>query len=92
MTDTSTAKLIGTALIVSEDAVATRQLAEAMQELALSVEVCIKVSDVLDRVNRSKLEVAVDLTGQICTRWNERESTWRKHGSCPSRGTNQSKS
>lgn len=59
MTDTSTAKLIGTALIVSEDAVATRQLTEAMQELALSVEVCIKVSDVLDRVNRSKLEVAV---------------------------------
>jgi ActR/RegA family two-component response regulator len=59
MTDTSTAKLIGTALIVSEDAVATRQLAEAMQELALSVEVCIKGSDVLDRVNRSKLEVAV---------------------------------
>jgi len=58
MTDTSTAKLIGTALIVSEDAVATRQLAEAMQELALSVEVCIKVSDSLDRVNHSKLEVA----------------------------------
>jgi len=42
-----TAKLIGTALIVSKDTVATRQLAEAMQELALSVEVCIKVSDVL---------------------------------------------
>jgi ActR/RegA family two-component response regulator len=59
MTDTSTAKLIGTALIVSEDAVATRQLAEAMQELALSVEVCIEVSDALDRVNHSKLEVAV---------------------------------
>ena len=59
MTDTSTAKLIGTALIVSEDAVATRQLAEAMQELALSAEVCIKVSDALDRVNRSKLEVVV---------------------------------
>jgi ActR/RegA family two-component response regulator len=30
-----------------------------MQELALSVEVCIKVSDVRDRVNRSKFEVAV---------------------------------
>jgi len=33
-----------------------------------------------------------DLTGQVCTRWNERESTWRKSGSCPCRGTNQSKS
>jgi len=34
----------------------------------------------------------LDLTGEICTKWNERESTWRKHGSCPSRGTSQSKS
>ena len=59
MTDTSRGNVIGTALIVSEDAVATRQLAEAMQELALSVEVCINVSDALDRVNHSKLEVAV---------------------------------
>jgi ActR/RegA family two-component response regulator len=59
MTDTSTAKVIGTALIVSEDAVVTRQLAEALQELALSVEVCLKVSDAIDRVNHSKLEVAV---------------------------------
>jgi len=55
----STAKLIGTALVVSEDAIATRQLAEAMQELALSVEVCVKVPDALDRLNHSKLEVAV---------------------------------
>jgi DNA-binding NtrC family response regulator len=30
-----------------------------MQELALSVEVCNKVSDAMDRVNHSKLEVAV---------------------------------
>jgi hypothetical protein len=36
--------------------------------------------------------VFTDLTGEICTRWNERESTWRKNRSCPSRGTNQSKS
>jgi len=36
--------------------------------------------------------LAIDLTGEICTKWNERESTWRKHGSCPSRGTSQSKS
>jgi ActR/RegA family two-component response regulator len=54
-----TGKVIGTTLIVSEDAVATRQIAEAMQQLALSVEVCNKVSDAIDRVNRSKLEVAV---------------------------------
>jgi ActR/RegA family two-component response regulator len=69
MIDTSTAKLIGTALIVSKDAVTTRQLAEAMQELALSVEVCIKVSDALDRVNHSKLEVVVIdfLLGQQAT-------------------------
>ena len=44
MTDTSTARAIGTALIVSEDTVATRQIAEAIQELVLSDEVCIKVS------------------------------------------------
>jgi len=37
-------------------------------------------------------EAIPDLTGEICTKWNERESTWRKHGSCPSRGTSQSKS
>jgi len=59
MNETSTGSVIGTALIVSEDAVATRQIAEAMQELALSVEVCNKVSDAMDRVNHSKLEVAV---------------------------------
>src|SRR5712692_3713193 len=34
----------------------------------------------------------VDLTGEICTRWNERESTWREIGSCPCRGTSQNKS
>ena len=59
MTDTSTSKLIGKALIVSEDATTTRLLSEAMEELALSVEVCGKIADALDRVNHSKLEVAV---------------------------------
>ena len=60
MTDTSNARLIGTALIVSEDAVATRQLAEALQEPALSVEVCNKVPDAMDRApTHSKLEVVV---------------------------------
>jgi ActR/RegA family two-component response regulator len=59
MTDTSTSKLIGKALIVSEDAETTRQLAEAMQELALSVEVCLKIGDAVDRVSHSKIEVGV---------------------------------
>ena len=35
---------------------------------------------------------SIDVTGKLCTRWNERESTWRESGSCQSRGTNQSKS
>ena len=30
---------------------------------------------------------AADVTGEFCTRWNERESTWRKSWSCQSRGT-----
>ena len=34
----------------------------------------------------------LDLTGDFCTRWNERESTWRKSWSCQCRGTSQSKS
>ena len=40
----------------------------------------------------SSTEVRGDVTGKICTRWNERESTWRKSGLCQSRGTSQSKS
>lgn len=57
--DGNSAGAVGTALIVSEDAVVTRQLAEAMQDLALSVEVWIKPSGAVDRVRRSKLEVVV---------------------------------
>ena len=57
--DGNSAGPVGTALIVSEDAVVTRQLAEAMQEFALSVEVWIKPSGAVDRVRRSKLEVVV---------------------------------
>ena len=59
MATTTTAKLVGTALIVSDDAMATRYLTEALQELALAVEVCIKVGAALDRVERVKLEVGV---------------------------------
>ena len=58
-----------------------------------------KVQDEKSRANarmicyaHSELLTAFDVTGEICTRWNERESTWRKSGSCPSRGISQSKS
>jgi ActR/RegA family two-component response regulator len=73
VSESSNAKLTGTALIISEDAVASRYLAEVMQELALSVEVCIKVSDALDRVKHSKLEVCVIdfLLGSQATRFLE---------------------
>ena len=59
MSGNSMPGLIGKALIVSEDPIATRQLAEAMQELALSVEIWIKPTGAVDRVKRSKLEVVV---------------------------------
>jgi ActR/RegA family two-component response regulator len=59
MVSNSTAKLIGTALIVSDDAMATHYLTEALQEFALSVEVCIKVAVALNRLDRVKLEVGV---------------------------------
>jgi ActR/RegA family two-component response regulator len=59
MTSTPTSKLIGKALIVSEDVATARQLTEVMEELALAVEVCGKIGDALDRVSHSKLEVGV---------------------------------
>src|SRR5215467_14051278 len=59
MNEISTAKHIGKALIVSADAVATHQLAETMEELALSVEVCVRAADAVDRVKHSKIEVGV---------------------------------
>ena len=37
-------------------------------------------------------QAGADVTGKICTKWNERESTWRKSGTCQSRGTSQSRS
>src|ERR1035438_8223945 len=40
----------------------------------------------------SELSRLADVTGDFCTRWNERESTWRKSWPCRSRGTNQSRS
>jgi ActR/RegA family two-component response regulator len=50
---------IGRALIVSENAAEARQLTEAMQELSLYVEVCVKVSDALQRLKHGKLEIVV---------------------------------
>ena len=41
---------------------------------------------------KSYTQLNGDLTGEICTKWNERESTWRKSGACRSRGTSQSRS
>jgi CRP/FNR family transcriptional regulator, cyclic AMP receptor protein len=38
------------------------------------------------------MQIDTDVTGTICTKWNERESTWRKSGSCQSRGISQSRS
>src|SRR5208337_1120654 len=46
------------------------------------------VSSSMPAAPRLALTCWYDLTGQVCTRWNERESTWRKSGSCPCRGTN----
>ena len=59
MTNTATAKSIGNALIVCEEAPATRLLIQALQELALSAEVWITVPAALDRINHHKMEVAV---------------------------------
>ena len=48
-------------------------------------------SDIVEVESHSR-QWRLDLTGKICTRWNERESTWRKSGSCQLRGTSQSRS
>lgn len=52
-------KVVGTALLLSDDAVATRQVTKAMQQLALSVEVCTEAASALDRINRRKYEAVV---------------------------------
>ena len=46
----------------------------------------------LDKGFAERIFDKVDVTGDFCTRWNERESTWRKSWSCQCRGTSQSKS
>ena len=39
-----------------------------------------------------KSATKLDVTGDFCTKWDERESTWRKSWPCRSRGTSPSKS
>jgi CheY-like chemotaxis protein len=50
---------VGTALLVCDDPIATRQVTEALQELALSVEVSLTASLASRRINETKIEVAV---------------------------------
>jgi hypothetical protein len=46
----------------------------------------------LEAFTLTRTSAVTDVTGDFCTRWNERESTWRKSWSCRSRGTKQSRS
>lgn len=53
---------IADALLVSNDAVTTKQLSESMQQLAMSVEVCVEVSAAVVLLNQRKFDaVIVDL-------------------------------
>ena len=76
--------VLGTTLVISSVAVPVFFSVTDLGVLMVSTATLPKAREVGVRVT--------DLTGEICTRWNERESTWRKSGSCQSRGTNQSKS
>jgi DNA-binding response OmpR family regulator len=70
MLDPNPHKVLGTILLVSRDAIASRQVTDAMQQLALSVEVCVDISAVADRLSRNKFEaVVIDLAldqGLVC--------------------------
>jgi DNA-binding NarL/FixJ family response regulator len=62
MLDTTPPRLVGTVLLVSQDAIASHHVTDAMQELALSVEVCVSVPAAADRLSRRKVEaVVIDL-------------------------------
>ena len=53
---------VGTVLLVSRDEIATRQVTDAMQQLGVSVEVCVDISAAADRLSRHKFEgVVIDL-------------------------------
>jgi hypothetical protein len=90
--------------LVDEDT--NKQITSALQKAYGSFKACAELLLVLEDESHSSVEKALgrakssptfsgkvkaDVTGEICTRWNERESTWRKSGSCPTRGTNQNK-
>ena len=69
--NTTPPNLVGTVLLVSRDAIASRQLTNAMQQLAMSVEVCVDISAAADRMSRRKFEgVIIDLAlggqGIVC--------------------------
>ncbi len=52
-----------------------------MTGLALKDAVCCERSVFGPMPNGTfRMYLRRDVTGEICTRWNERESTWRKHG------------
>ena len=68
---TTPPNLVGTVLLVSRDEIASRQVADAMQQLAVSVEVCVDISAAADRLSRRKFEgVVIDLAlggqGTVC--------------------------
>jgi len=70
MRDTNTPKALGRILLVSRDAIANRQMTDAMQRLALSVEACVDISAAAERLSRNKFEaVVIDLAldqGFVC--------------------------
>ena len=69
--NTTPSKLVGTVLLVSRDEIARRQVTDAMQQLAVSVEGCVDISAAADRLSRRKFEgVVIDLAlggqGIVC--------------------------
>jgi len=69
--NTTPPNLVGTVLLVSRDEIASRQVTDAMQQLAVSVEVCVDISAAADRLSRRKFEgVVIDLAlggqGIVC--------------------------
>ena len=60
--NTTPPNLVGTVLLVSRDEIASRQVTDAMQQLGVSVEVCVDISAAADRLSRHKFEgVVIDL-------------------------------
>jgi CheY-like chemotaxis protein len=72
--DTNLGNSIGAVLLLSHDQADVRLLVEAVQQLALSVEACLDISEALDKVNHQKYEaVFVDtMLGNQATYFLER--------------------